>query len=42
MYESDNLDDDDLLGEQVPLAGYGEMKFRQDDAYYTLSHKLEP
>ncbi|MFE0380666.1 hypothetical protein ACFW1M_35040 [Streptomyces inhibens] len=42
MYESDNADDDDLLGEQVPLAGYGEMKFREDDAYYTLSYKLEP
>ncbi|MFI2186438.1 hypothetical protein [Streptomyces sioyaensis] len=40
MYESDSADDDDLLGEQIPLLGYGEMKFREDDAYYTLSYEL--
>ncbi|MFG2832510.1 hypothetical protein [Streptomyces sp. NPDC048434] len=40
MYESDSLDDDDFLGEQIPLLGYGEMKFRQDGAYYTLTYEL--
>ncbi|MGG7569098.1 hypothetical protein [Streptomyces sirii] len=40
MYESDRLDDDDLLGEQIPLLGEGEMKFREDGAHYTLSYKL--
>ncbi|MFE0186399.1 hypothetical protein [Streptomyces sp. NPDC058989] len=40
MYESDDADADDLLGEQVPLLGYGEMKFREDGAHYTLSYNL--
>ncbi|UZJ32723.1 hypothetical protein [Streptomyces endophytica] len=40
MYESDDADDDDLLGEQVPIHDFGEMKFTEDDAYYTLSYQL--
>ena len=40
MYESDSVDEDDLLGEQIPLLGHGEMKFREDGAYYTLSYHL--
>lgn len=40
MYESDDVDDDDLLGEQIPLLGYGEMKFTEDGAHYTLSYVL--
>ncbi|GAB7029163.1 hypothetical protein AB0G35_12870 [Streptomyces sp. NPDC021749] len=42
LYESDDVGDDDLLGEQVPLSGVGEMKFTEDDAYYTLSYQLFP
>ncbi|MEU9112903.1 hypothetical protein AB0D04_14225 [Streptomyces sp. NPDC048483] len=40
MYESDDLGDDDLLGEQIPLLGHGEMKFTEDDAHYTLTYEL--
>ncbi|MFI9046057.1 hypothetical protein [Streptomyces sp. NPDC053427] len=40
MYESDDIGEDDLLGEQIPLLGPGEMKFTEDDAYYTLSYVL--
>ncbi|TJZ44583.1 hypothetical protein FCH28_30105 [Streptomyces piniterrae] len=40
MYEYDSTDDDDLLGEQIVLGDYGEMKFTEDDAYYTLSYRV--
>ncbi|MEU5212769.1 hypothetical protein [Streptomyces sp. NPDC020742] len=40
MYESDDADADDLLGEQVPLLGYNELKFREDGAHYVLSCEL--
>lgn len=40
LYESDSADGDDLLGEQIPHLGNYEMKFTEDDAYYTLSYEL--
>ncbi|MBL1087955.1 MULTISPECIES: hypothetical protein [Streptomyces] len=42
LYESDDIGNDDLLGEQIPLSGVGEMKFTEDDAYYTLSYEFFP
>jgi hypothetical protein len=42
MYESDNLDDDDFLGEAIPLLGGHEMTFNQDGALYTITYEQLP